>query len=166
MRRSRKMWARSAAVAIAAALVAALVAATLIVAGCTAAPKGAPENRTAPGGSTEATASSTPGGGGTKAPGPEDEAAIKAAVQAYVLGQSEVEAKEYSIENVRMMNDNSGVAWAAVSIVPKSKNLDGASVVLKRGSDGTWVGADMGTSIEGSPAFPPEVSQQFFGPGE
>jgi hypothetical protein len=137
-----------------------------LVAGCTAAPTGTPENQTSPGGSTEATAS-TPGGGATaQPPGPEDEAAIKAAVQAYVLGQSEIEPKDYSIEDVRMMNDNSGVAWAAVSIVPKSKNLDGAAVVLKRGADGKWVGVELGTSIEGSPAFPPEVSQQFFGPGE
>lgn len=163
MRRSRTKRARAAASAIAAALAAVLVAGALIATGCTAAPTGTPENQT--GGSTEASPT-TPGGATAQPPGPQDEAAIKAAVQAYVLGQSEIEAKEYAIEDVRMMNDNSGVAWAAVTIVPKSKDLDGAAVVLKRGSDGKWVGVELGTSIEGSPAFPPEVSQQFFGPGE
>jgi len=159
MRRSRAKRTRSVASAIAAAL----VVGALIATGCTAAPTGTPENQT--GGSTEASPA-TPGGATAQPPGPQDEAAIKAAVQAYVLGQSEIEPKDYSIEDVRMMNDNSGIAWAAVSIVPKSKNLDGAAVVLKRGADGKWVGVELGTSIAGSPSFPPEVSQQFFGPGE
>lgn len=158
------------AVVLASVLAAVLAAGMLTAIGCTPAPPDASETLPAPGetgGTTEATGATTPGGGSNaQAPGPQDEAAIKAAVQTYVLGQSEIEAKDYTIENVQMMNDNSGVAWAAASIMPKAKNLDPAAVVLKRGADGKWVGVEIGTSLEGSPALPPEVRQQFFGAGE
>jgi hypothetical protein len=163
MQRSRTKRARQAAIAIAAALATVLIAAVLIATGCTAAPTGTPENQT--GGSAEASAAA-PGGATAEPPGPADEAAIKAAIQAYVLGESEIEPKDYSIGGLQMMNDNTGVAWAAAGITPKAKNLDSAAVVLKRGADGKWVGVELGTDLASSPLFPPEVSQQFFGPGE